>query len=93
MVKLVQPLVELQAEHERLMRRLGMPAETRKYAPHVTLARLRQTSSGAVADFLSVRGFLATREFEVSHFTLFSARESVGGGPYLSEATYTLRAV
>lgn len=84
------PLVELQAEQERLMRRLGIPAETRKFAPHVTLARLRQVSPLAVADYLSLRGWLASRAFEVRHFTLFSARDSVGGGPYVAEATYPL---
>lgn len=84
------PLVELQAEQERLVRRIGLPAETRKFAPHVTLARLRQVSPVAVADYLSLRGWLATRAFEVDHFTLFSARDSVGGGPYVAEAVYPL---
>ena len=84
-------LIELQAEQERLCRRIGLPAETRKYTPHVTLARLRQTSPVAVADFLSLRGFLASREFAVDHFALFSARDSVGGGPYIVEAAYPLR--
>lgn len=84
------PLVELQAEHERLMRRIGVPAETRKFTPHVTLARLRQVPSIAVADYLSVRGWLASRAFEVDHFALFSARDSVGGGPYVAEAVYPL---
>ena len=84
-------LLELQAEQERLFRRIGLPAETRKYTPHVTLARLRQTSPIAVADFLSVRGFLASRDFKVDHFALFSARDSVGGGPYIVEASYPLR--
>lgn len=83
-------LVELQAEQERLMRRLGLAAETRKFAPHVTLARLRHVSSLAVADYLAVRGWLASRDFEVDHFTLFSSRSSVGGGPYVVEATYPL---
>ena len=83
--------MELQAEQERLFRRIGLPAETRKYTPHVTLARLRQTSPVAVADFMSLRGFLASRDFEVDRFALFSARDSVGGGPYLIEASYPLR--
>ncbi len=90
MVKPVPALLDLQAEQERLMRRIGLPAETRRYAPHVTLARLRQTPPAAVAHYLSQRGYLAPREFTIDHFTLFSARDSVGGGPYLSEAVYPL---
>ena len=40
-------LMELQAEHERLMQRVGLEPEGRKYTPHVTLARLRDLSSRA----------------------------------------------
>ena len=43
----VAPLLELQAEHERLMQRIGLEPEGRKYTPHVTLARLRDSSSHA----------------------------------------------
>ena len=88
--KPVAPLLELQAEQERLMRRVGLPVETRKFVPHVTLARLRQASPMAVADYLSVRGWLSSLAFEVDHFTLFSSRDSVGGGPYVTEAVYPL---
>ncbi len=83
------PLIELQAEHERLIRRAGLPAEPRKFTPHVTLARLRGVSQMAVADYLGARGFL-TRRFTVDRFVLFSSRDSVGGGPYMIEATYPL---
>ena len=50
------PLIELQAEQERLLQRLGLEPEGRKYTPHVTLARLRDSSSRQVADYLSARG-------------------------------------
>jgi 2'-5' RNA ligase len=83
-------LIELQAEHERLMQRIGLESEGRKYLPHVTLARLRDSSSLDVADYLSARGYFRTAAFPVSHFVLFSARESVGGGPYVVEASYPL---
>jgi RNA 2',3'-cyclic 3'-phosphodiesterase len=82
-------LVQLQAEQERLMRRLGIPPEPRKFTPHVTLARLRAASVHAVADYLGARGILS-RTFEANRFVLFSSRESVGGGPYVIEAAYPL---
>jgi 2'-5' RNA ligase len=88
----VTPLVELQAEHERLMQRLGLEPEGRKYIPHVTLARLRDSTSHDVADYLSARGALFGSSFRVSRFVLFSARASVGGGPYVVEADYPLAA-
>jgi 2'-5' RNA ligase len=85
-------LMELQAEHERLMRRVELEPEGRKYTPHVTLARLRDTPSREVADYLSARPLFASQPFTVSRFVLFSARSSVGGGPYVVEAAYPLAA-
>jgi 2'-5' RNA ligase len=85
-------VMELQAEHERLMRRVGLEPEGRKYTPHVTLARLRDTSSLRVADYLTSRGAYRSMPFEVSRFVLFSSRASVGGGPYVVEAAYPLAA-
>lgn len=83
-------LLDIQAEHERLMRRIGLEPEGRKYTPHVTLARLRDTSSRDVADYLAARGLFRTANFPVSRFVLFSSRGSVGGGPYVVEASYPL---
>ena len=84
------PIVELQAEHERVMRRIGIPPEPRKFVPHVTLARLRRASAMAVADYLGARGYFPGRSFEANRFVLFSSRASTGGGPYVVEAAYPL---
>jgi 2'-5' RNA ligase len=86
------PLTELQAEQERLLQRLGLEPEGRKFTPHVTLARLRDSSSRQVADYLASSGLFRSRDFPVSQFVLFSSRSSVGGGPYVAEATYPLQA-
>ena len=83
-------VMELQAEHERLMQRIGIEPEGRKFTPHVTLARLRDTSSQDVAEYLSARGGFRSKPFQVSNFVLFSSRASVGGGPYVVEADYLL---
>jgi 2'-5' RNA ligase len=87
----VAELVELQADHERLMQRVGLEPE-RKYKPHVTLARLRETSSSQVAEYLSTRQPFRSTSFPVSRFVLYSSRASVGGGPYVVEAEYPLAA-
>jgi 2'-5' RNA ligase len=85
-------VLELQAEHERLMRRVGLEPEGRKFTPHVTLARLRDSSSRDVAEYLSGRAAFRSMPFPVSRFVLFSARDSVGGGPYVVEEAYPLAA-
>ncbi len=88
-----QALMELQAEHERLMQRVGLEPEGRRYTPHVTLARLRDSSSRQVADYLSERGSFRSAPFRVGRFVLYSSRASVGGGPYLVEEAYPLEAL
>jgi 2'-5' RNA ligase len=85
-------LIELQAEHERLLQRVGLEPEGRKYTPHVTLARLRDSSSRQVADYLATRALMPGLPFKVSRFVLFSSRASVGSGPYVVEAAYPLAA-
>jgi 2'-5' RNA ligase len=86
------PLMELQAELERLTQRIGLEPEGRKYTPHVTLARLRDASNRDVADYLAVRGYFPAQVFTADRFVLFSARASVGGGPYVVEDAYALSA-
>ena len=87
------PLIELQAEQERLLQRIGLPPEGRKYTPHVTLARLDHAAAREIADYLGLRGGFAAPPFAVERFVLFSSRNSVGGGPYLVEEAYPLTAV
>ena len=81
-------LSRLQAEQERLLRRVGLSPEPRKFLPHVTLARLRDAAPGEVAGFIAMRGRFPRLTFTAERFVLFSARDSVGGGPYLVEAAY-----
>jgi 2'-5' RNA ligase len=85
-------LLELQAEHERIMQRIGLAPEGRKFTPHVTLARLHNSSSRQVADYLAERAPFRSAPFTVGEFVLYSARASVGGGPYIVEAGYPLAA-
>ena len=85
-------LIELQAELERLLQRIGLPPEQRKYSPHVTLARLRDTTAHQVAEYLASRGPIRTPPIPVSRFVLFSSKASTGGGPYVVEAAYPLLA-
>ncbi len=83
-------LAEMQAEQERLVRRVGLPPEKRKFVPHITLARLRDTSPWHAAEFLSQRGHFLRRSFKADRFVLFSSRASIGGGPYVVEVAYPL---
>lgn len=83
-------LAALQADHEKLMRRLGLPPEKRKFTPHVTLARLRDCAAVDVAWYLASRPLVRPIQFTAMRFVLYSSRASVGGGPYVIEAAYPL---
>jgi 2'-5' RNA ligase len=85
-------LMDLQAEHERLVRRVGLPPEKRKFTPHVTLARMRDASPEDVAHYIATHGHFARLAFTAPRYVLYSARESTGGGPYVVEDSYALSA-
>ncbi|WP_062226896.1 RNA 2',3'-cyclic phosphodiesterase [Aureimonas frigidaquae] len=80
----------LQADIDRACRRAGLPADPRRFVPHVTLARLRQPKSEEVAHYLSGRGNYRSPTFRVGRFVLYSSRDSVGGGPYVLEEAFPL---
>ena len=85
-------LMRLQAGHERILQRLGLAPEGRKFVPHVALARLSGANAIDVARFLAFSGRFQPLEFPVGRFVLFSSKDSVGGGPYLVEQAYPLAA-
>lgn len=80
----------LQAEIERICQRVGLPPDPRKFTPHVTLARLKNVRLDDVVHYLSGRGDFQTMPFTVKRFLLLSSKESVGGGPYLTEEAFPL---
>lgn len=87
-----QPLMALQADIERRMQRIGLPPESRRFTPHVTVARVRGCSSSVIANYLGLRGFFRAGPFMAERFVLFSSRASQGGGPYIVEEAYPLEA-
>lgn len=83
-------MTALQGEIERICQRLGLPPDPRKFTPHVTLARLRNSRLDDVVHYLSGRGDFRTTQFKVGRFVLMSSKESVGGGPYIVEEAFPL---
>ena len=83
-------LKRLQAAHERACRQVGLEGETRKFTPHVTIARLKRAEPGDVQRYIADHNLYESRPFEVDRFVLFSARPSRGGGPYGIAAEYPL---
>lgn len=87
-----ETLSRLQASQERMLQRVGLAPDGRKFVPHVTLARLRDTPPSDLARHIAHAGHFAPMRFSVSRFVLFSSRDSVGGGPYVVEQEFPLAA-
>lgn len=86
-------LLALEAAHRSIMQRLGIGDQARKYTPHVTLARLRRVPAGDVADWMSQQPPFSPLTWRADRFALYSSRTSRGGGPYVEEVPFDLRAV
>jgi 2'-5' RNA ligase len=91
-VEMTEELQRLQASQERLLQRIGLKPEGRKFSPHVTLARLKGVMPGEIADYFAQTMRFEPITFTVGRFVLFSSRDSVGGGPYVIEQAYPLAA-
>lgn len=85
-----EPLMRLAAKVEQTLQRIGRPPETRRYTPHVTLARLKSGSRARVAQFLAEHGLFRAGPIPVEAFELFSSHLGRSGAHYRSECSYTL---
>ena len=85
-----QPLQHLAAKIESALQRMGLPAEMRKFSPHVTLARLRDVPISELQSFLGTHAMFKSPAFEVTQFALFSSQTSPKGSRYRIESIYPL---
>ena len=75
----------LQMRVEMACRRAGLPSETRRFTPHITLARLN-SGSGFIGDWLHANGALSLGPWQVDGFSLFESDLTPNGAIY-SEIT------
>lgn len=92
-VKSSDALLHLQRKVETALQRIGLPAEQRKYSPHVTLARLRAAPREKVMQFLTHCSLFSAGPFPVTQFVLFSSHPSPSGSIYTPERAYPLNAI
>ena len=86
-----EPVAFLQRKIETGLQRAGLPAEQRKFVPHVTLARLRGSPRGRVMDFLTDHALYASAPFDVEGFILYSSVLTPNGSLYRAERAYRLK--
>ncbi|MEP4378328.1 MAG: RNA 2',3'-cyclic phosphodiesterase [Alphaproteobacteria bacterium] len=83
-------LHHLQARVETACQRVGLTPESRKFHPHVTLARCRDTRTARIAGYLADHGGFRAPAFPVRSFALYSSTLGRGGAVYTREVDYPL---
>ena len=86
-------LVALRDRIESALVRVGLAPEGRRFTPHVTLARLKDTPLHRVSAFLAQNSLFRAGPIPVSHFTLFSSFLQGSGAIHTAEADYPLEIV
>lgn len=84
-------LSALQARIESALVRIGLDPEERRFTPHVTLCRLRDTPAARVSSFLSHNNMFRVGPIPVESFSLFSSFRKAEGAIYREEAEYPLQ--
>ena len=69
---------------------LGFEPENRKFAPHITLARLNQTPPSRVGKYLETQGLLQSTPFVVENFLLYESILGHRGATHLVAQAYRL---
>jgi 2'-5' RNA ligase len=83
-------LFQLRDRVEAALRRAGMAPDTRRYSPHVTLARLKQVTVPQVQEFLGANALFRTAPVPVERFSLVASYPTKSGAIYEDRADYAL---
>lgn len=83
-------LLHLHDKVESALVRAGLPPEGRRYAPHVTLARLKGKADARLRSFLSEHALFRSDPFAVTHFSLVASLLTKSGAIYEDQADYPL---
>ena len=84
-------LEHLQRKVDNAIRRVGQPQDAHKFAPHVTLARLRHPDLDKLRAWLTHNALYTSIRFGMESFHLYSSRLTSDGSIYRVEEDYPLR--
>lgn len=83
-------LEHLQNKIETALQRAGLDPERRRFAPHVTLARLDNVAETRLATYVQTHNLFRADPVPMKHFTLFSSRPGKELSVYTAEVDYAL---
>ena len=81
-------ITKLRNKIENNLNKMGIGREGRKFHPHVTLARLKNTNVQKISEFISVYSEFLTEPFLIEEFRLYSSRLLSQGAVHKIEAVY-----
>lgn len=82
--------IQLRNSIEKALDAIGIPRERRKFSPHVTLARLRNSPLKRVTQFLAGNSMFETPTFRVDNFRLYSSVLSTRGAVHTVQAEFPM---
>ena len=85
-----EPVQLLRKKIDGALLQIGLEPEGRKFSPHITLARLKNTPLQKVADFLSANGLFSQEPFQIDDFKLYSSTLTPKGAIHKVERVYYL---
>lgn len=85
-----EKLTILRNRVEAAVVKTGLSPEQRKFSPHITLARLRDSPLKKVTNFLAGNSLFESEPFRVEEFHLYSSLLTSKGAIHQVEATYPL---
>ena len=80
-----ESLLQLRNRIESVLVRSGLEPEGRKFSPHVTLARLKNTPGSRIGAYLAHNGLFVSEEFTVNDFFLYSSVLNSKGAKHFIE--------
>jgi len=83
-------LLALRDKVERAVTKAGLAPDSRRYTPHVTLARLKEAPPVRVQNFIAGNTLFHAGPFAVDRFILYSSVLSRNGAIYTPVAEYPL---
>lgn len=86
-----EPLISLKRKVDMKLASCGIPADGRKFSPHITLARINSSSLDRITAFLSGNAMLEFDDFVSDEFHLYSSTLSHKGAIHTLEERYTLQ--
>ena len=89
-LKKSEPLQALRKKIDTTLLKVGLEPEGRKFSPHITLARLKNTPVQKIANFLSGNGLFSQEPFQVNDFMLYSSTLTRKGAIHKIERVYSL---